>query len=425
MPKARYRRERGIKMGLTLTQKILAKKTGRTELTPGEIIYAEPDLVLLYDWPGLDFLMSDIRIDPDKIVLNIDHFFMAHTEESARVHDNFRKIVKKYGIKNFYDVGRSGIGFQLVAEKGHVKPGTLIMHADSHVSTFGALGAYAVGVGGDMMSVFMLGRAWLKVPGTIRVNVTGKFQQGVTSRDLFEKILGDLGPDGGIGNVFEFSGPAVTDMSIESRMVLCNSIQYLAAETAIINPDSKTIDYIKTASVEQFDVLQSDPDAIYSKTLNYDVSGLEPQIVCPPDVYCIKLINDMDGTQINQAFIGTCASGRMEDLRLAARVLKGKKVKSHVRLLITPITSTIAEEAAKEGLLEIFLQAGAVIGPPTCGPCFGGFGYLLPGEVAITTGTLNVPGRMGSIDAKIYMANPAVVAASAVEGKVTDPRKYL
>ena len=412
-------------MGLTLAQKILAKKSGRAEVTPGEVIYAEPDLVLLYDWPGLDFLMSDIRIDPNKIVLNIDHFFVANSEESARVHDNFRKIAKKYGIKNFYDVGRSGIGFQLIAEKGHIRPGTLIMHADAHVSTFGALGAYAVGVGGDMMSVFLLGKAWLKVPGTIKVNVTGKFQKGVTSRDLFEKIEGDLGPDGGTGNVFEFTGPAIADMSIESRMVLCNSVQYLAADTAIINPDKKTIAYIKAVADEPFDLLRSDADATYTNILNYDVSSLEPQIVCPPDVYYIKSIKETEGTEINQAFIGTCASGRMEDLRLAARVLKGKRVHPNVRLLITPITPMIAEQSAREGLIETFLQAGAVIGPPTCGPCFGGFGYLLPGEVAITTGTLNVPGRMGSIDAKIYMGNPATVAASAVEGKISDPRRIL
>lgn len=412
-------------MGFTLAQKILARKSGKDKVTPGEVIYAEPDLVLLYDWPGLDFLMSDIRINPDKIVLNIDHFFVANNEESARVHDNFRKIVQKYGIKNFYDVGRSGIGFQLLAEKGHIRPGTLIMHADSHVSTFGAFGTYATGIGGDMMSVFTIGKAWLKVPGTIKVIVTGKFQKGVTSRDLFEKLLGDLGPDGGFGNVFEFTGPAVAEMSMESRMVLCNSVQYLAAETAIINPDKKTIEYVKSVSTQPFEALKSDADAEYTRTLYYDVTNLEPQIVTPPDVYYIKPIKEIEGIEINQAFIGTCASGRIEDLRLASRILKGEKVNSHVRLLITPITPMVEEQAAREGLLDVFLRAGAVIGPPTCGPCFGGFGYLLPGEVAITTGTLNVPGRMGSIDAKIYMGNPATVAASAVEGKITDPRKIL
>jgi 3-isopropylmalate/(R)-2-methylmalate dehydratase large subunit len=271
----------------------------------------------------------------------------------------------------------------------------------------------------------MLGKAWLKVPGTIKVNVTGKFQKGVTSRDLFEKIEGDLGPDGGTGNVFEFTGPAIATMSIESRMVLCNSVQYMAADTAIINPDKKTIAYIKGVTDEPFDAMSSDADAEYTNTINYDISTLEPQVVCPPDVYYIKSVGEAEGTAINQAFIGTCASGRMEDLRLAAKVLKGKKVHPDVRLLITPITSLIAEQAAREGLIEIFLQAGAVIGPPTCGPCFGGFGYLLPGEVAITTGTLNVPGRMGSIDSKIYMGNPATVAASAVAGKITDPRRIL
>jgi len=412
-------------MGYTLAQKILAIKSGRKKVLPGEIVYVQPDLILLYDWPGFDGLLRDIRIDPDRIALNIDHFYMADTEVSAQVHRNFREAARKYNIKKFYDIGQTGIGFQLMAEKGHIKPGMLVLHLDPHASTFGAFGAYSIGVAGGVSQALLTGEVWLKVPETVKINVTGSFAKGVTSRDLFERLIGDVGPDGALGQVVQYSGPAVSAMSMESRMVLCNSVQYLAAETAIIEPNERTYEYVKARTSETFEALEGDIDAEYAKVLDYDVSKLEPQVVTPPDVYYVKPIKEVAGIDIDQAFIGTCASGRLEDLKLAAQILKGKKVHPRVRFLITPITPQIYQEAAREGLLNIFWEAGAVIGPPTCGPCYGGVGYLLPGEKCITTGTLNIPGRLGSTEAEIYMGNPATVAASAVKGQITDPREFL
>ncbi|MBI4285663.1 MAG: 3-isopropylmalate dehydratase large subunit [Chloroflexi bacterium] len=412
-------------MGSSIAHKILVKKSGNKPIDEGDVIYAEPDLVLLYDWPGFDGFMRNIRINPDKIVLNIDHFFLPNTELAAKTHRNYRETAKKYGIKHFYDIGNNGIGFHLAAEKGHIKPGMLIVHADPHVSTFGAFGAYCVGVGGDLMSAFLMDEVWLRVPQVIKVNLSGNFAAGVTSRDLFEHILADLGPDGAVGQVLEFTGPALAAMSMDSRMGLCSSMQYLSAETAIINPDETTYQYVRSRTEEPFEAVLSDPDAAYARVLNYDVSGLEPMVVTPPDVYYVKRVGEVAGIDIDQAFIGTCANGRLDDLRLAARILKGRKVHPRVRFLVTPVTQQTMLDAVKEGIIDTFLQAGVLVGPPTCGPCYGGFGYLLPGETCLSTGTLNIPGRMGSTEAKIYMANPATVAASAIEGKITDPRKYF
>jgi 3-isopropylmalate/(R)-2-methylmalate dehydratase large subunit len=412
-------------MGQTIAEKILSKKIGKAKYKAGDVGFIEPDIAMLYDWPGFDGMVREINLNPDKVIINVDHFFIQRDEEQAKVLRNFRLTAKKYGLKYFYDVGRSGIGYQLLVEKGHIKPGILGFHPDPHVSTFGAFGAYCIGVGGDIMSVFQLGKCWIKLPETLKVEVTGKFQPGVTSRDLFEKMLKDLGPDGGLGKVIEYTGPAISEMSMESRMVLCNSVQYLAAETAIIGSDETTAAYLKNYGLKDVEMLQSDPDANFAKTVKFDVSKLEPQVVTPPDVYYVKSIKETEGIELHQAMIGTCASGRIEDLRLAAKVLKGKKVHPSVRMFISPITPKIYEDAAKEGLLSTFVEAGAVLGPASCGFCYGGFGYLMPGENAITTGTLNIQGRMGSIYSGIYMGNPATVAASAIEGKITDPRKYL
>jgi 3-isopropylmalate/(R)-2-methylmalate dehydratase large subunit len=412
-------------MGQTIAQKILAKKSGKGSVQSKEIVYVQPDLVTLYDWPGFDGLMRNIQIDPDRVAINIDHFFSPPSEIVAKLHRNFRATAAKYKIKKFYDIGQTGIGYQLFAEKGLVRPGMLVVHADPHVSTMGAFGAYSIGVGGDILAAFQSGEVWLKVPETLQVNVKGKFPAGVTSRDLFEKLVADLGPDGASGKVLEFRGPTIEDMTMESRMVLCNSVQYLSAETAIIAPDKTTMAYLRDKTRDSLEMIQGDEDAVYAQVLQYDVSNLEPMVVTPPDVFYVKTVMEVAGKKIDQALIGTCASGRLEDLRLAARILQGKKVHPTVRFMVTPITPQILSEASKEGLIEKLIQAGAMIGPSSCGSCYGGFGQLLPGETCLSTGTLNIPGRLGSVEAEIYMANPATVAASAIEGKITDPRKFL
>ncbi len=411
-------------MGYTLAQKILAKKSGRTEVLPGEIIWAKPDLITRSDGalPG----DMDIRIDPDRIALCIDHYFMPTSQDAAKRHRTFREVAKKYGIKHFYDIGRGGIQFQLLAEEGLIRPGMLVVTLDPHVSTFGAFGTYSVAVAGDYIQALRTGEVWLKVPQTMKVNISGSFPKGVTSRDLFEKIMADIGLGGALGKVIQYTGPTLSAMSIESRMVLCNLVLFLSAETAIIEPDQKVNDYVKARGKEPVEVLQGDNDAEFVKVLNYDVSKLEPLVVVPPDVDHVKTIGEVVGIEINQACLGTCASGRMEDLRLAAQILKGRKVHPQVIFTIVPITPRIHREAAREGLLDIFWEAGAVVGPPSCAPCTPrACGWLLPGERCISTGPMNIPGRMGSTEAEIYLGNPATVAASAVEGKIADPREFL
>ncbi len=409
----------------TISEKIIANAAGKKDVSPGEIVYVKPELAMSYEWPGQDGLIRDIRIDPCRIALNLDHFFLAANEKEAKVHRNFRQTVAKYKIDQFYDVGRGGIGVHLMGEKGLVRPGMLVVHADPHISTLGALGAYSVGIDGDTLSVYLIGEAWLRVPGTLKCNIEGEFPKGVTSRDLFEWIVRDLGPDGATGMVIEYSGPTIAAMSVDSREVLCNSVQYLSAETAIINPDEKTIEYVKGNTQKDFEIAKSDEDAEFSQVKNYDVSKLEPQIVVPPDVFYVKDVSDVEGTEIDQALIGTCAGGRIEDLRLAAGILKGKKVHPRVRLMVTPISQKTYISALREGLIETFVEAGAVVLSSTCSPCYGGIGYLLPGENCIATGTLNIPGRMGSTDANIYLGSTVTVAASAIEGKISDPRNFV
>ncbi|MFC2000880.1 aconitase/3-isopropylmalate dehydratase large subunit family protein [Chloroflexota bacterium] len=415
-------------MGETLVQKILAKKSGKKKVIPGEVIWVQPDLIAQYSITYFSggSTLPDVRINPDRIAISPDHHFMPKGENEAKSHATMREMAKKYNIKNYHDIGQTGIQFQLLAEKGLVRPGMLIVHADSHVSTYGAFGTYAVGVGRDYVQAYRTGEVWLRVPQTLKINVTGKFPEGVTSRDLFEKILADIGPGGAIGQAIQYTGPAVSAMSIESRMVLCNSVVFMSAETAIIEPDQKILEYVKARTTGTFEALKGDASAEYTKVLNYDVSKLEPQVVMPTAVYHVKTIKEAAGIEIDQAFIGTCASGRMEDLRLAARILKGRKIHQGTRLVIAPITPEIQRDAAREGLTDIFWEAGALVGPPSCGMCLqGGYGWLLPGERFISTGTLNLPGRHGSPEAQTYLANPATVAASAVSGKITDPREFL
>jgi 3-isopropylmalate/(R)-2-methylmalate dehydratase large subunit len=237
--------------------------------------------------------------------------------------------------------------------------------------------------------------------------------------------MDSLGPDGGLDKVLEFTGPAIEEMSISSRMVLCNSVQYLSAQTAIINPDDRAVDYLKRRSEKDIEIINGDPDAGYCEELHYNLKDLQPLVVTPPDVYSVKRVTDIEGIDVHQAFVGTCISGNLEDLRLVAKILNGEKIHPRVRFAIIPGTQEVYLNAIKEGLLEIFINAGSIVSAPGCGPCFGGFGYLLPGENCICTGVLNTPGRMGSEEANIYLANPATVAASAVAGKITDPRNYL
>jgi 3-isopropylmalate/(R)-2-methylmalate dehydratase large subunit len=410
-------------VGQTIAEKIFGRVAGR-KVKPGEVLYVKPDVIMIYDFQGMDGVLRDIRIEPDRVAYNIDHYFLPTNEMEAKVHKNFRLSAQKYGIKDFFDVG-DGFGVHLMGEEGVVRPGMLAIHLDPHISTLGALGAYVAGVSSDVLTGYFRGEVWLKVPESLKIEIVGKMGNGVMARDVFNAVLRKIGPAGGQDKCIEFTGSAVEAMSVDERTVLCNSAQYLSAETNIINPDAKTEAYVKERTDRPFQMVTSDPDANYAGKINLDISRLGPQVVTPPDVYYVKDVGDVEGIKIDQALLGTCAGGRIEDLRVASKILKGKKVHRGVRLIVSPITRRTFVLALKEGLIEPLVEAGAVITSPTCRSCFGAFGYLLPGENCIATGTLNIPGRMGSNEANIYLGSAATVAASAVEGKITDPRKLL
>lgn len=418
---------------MTISEKILARASGKKKVTPGEIVFAKPGVVVINDSIGPTFikaLTEEVGLkkvkEPDKIVVGFDHFVPAPSLGAAETQKMERKFVQENGIKAFFDVGRHGINHQLMAEKGFARPGILYVGDDTHAITLGAFGAFAVAVGYDIVPIFATGECWLRVPESIKLNLTGNFRNGVMTRDLILLIVHDLGYDGALYKVIEFTGPAVEAMSIDSRMVLCNLVNQTGAKTGIINPDEKTISYVKERTKEPFEAVRSDLEATYEKEIDYDISNLRPQVAAPPSPINSKDVADLEGVEIDQAYIGSCASGRLEDLRITAKILKNKKVHPRVRMIVIPSSQEIYLNAAKEGLLEDIVRADGVVCAPSCGPCGGGHsGVLASSEVCIATGVLNYPGRMGSVEAKIYLASPATVAASAVNGKITDPTNLL
>ncbi|MEM3357001.1 MAG: 3-isopropylmalate dehydratase large subunit, partial [Candidatus Bathyarchaeia archaeon] len=321
-----------------------------------------------------------------------------------------------------------GVCHQIMVEKGYVTPGALIVGADSHTCTYGALGAFATGIGStEAAAVFATGSIWLKVPKAIKVNVKGSFQRFVTPKDLILFIIGQIGVDGAVYKSVEFAVPTLRCINIAGRMTLCNMAVEMGAKNGIIEPDETTLNFVKSRTNEDLkpiELLRSDPDASYEKVIDLDVKDLGPQVSCPPSVDNVRNVTEVAGVEINQAFIGSCTNGRLEDLRLAAEILKGKKIKNSVRMIVIPASKEIYLQALREGLLEIFIEAGGVVCNPTCGPCLGGhLGVLASGEVCISSSNRNFIGRMGSTEANVYLASPATVAASALTGKITDPRE--
>ncbi|MBS7605067.1 MAG: homoaconitase large subunit [Candidatus Bathyarchaeia archaeon] len=419
--------------GMTISEKILAHAAGLDYVKPGDIIDARVDVAMANDITGPLAIKMFKRIGLKKvwnnkrIVLILDHQVPADSTKSAELHKIMREFAREQDIEFLYDVGDGGICHQVMVERGHVKPGDLIIGADSHTCTYGALGAFATGVGStEIAAVFATGRIWLRVPQTIRINVTGKFQEFVGPKDLILYIIGKIGADGAIYKAIEFAGPAIRGMSVSGRLTLCNMVVEMGAKNGIIEPDEKTIEYVRERTSEPFKIFRSDEDASYEKIMNFDVGSLEPMVACPHSVDNVKPVKDVEGVEIDQAFLGSCTNGRLEDLEVAARILKGKRVRRGVRMIVTPASTQVYLEALKRGLIEIFIEAGACISNPTCGACFGGhMGLLAPGEVCISSSNRNFVGRMGSPEAMIYLASPATVAASAVEGKITDPRRFL
>jgi len=416
---------------LTLAEKILAKKAGKDKISAGEIVQAKVDVAMSHE-NGRMVKLSFERIGvekvwaPEKIVIIFDHRVPAESERTAIGQKELREFVKAQGIKNFYDIN-VGVCHQVLVEEGFSRPGILLVGTDSHTTTAGALGAFATGIGAtEMAAVWATGELWLRVPETLKIVVNGKLPRGVYAKDVILNIIGRIGADGADYKAIEYSGDTISSMSIASRMVISNLSMEAGAKVAFVIPDSITEDYVKTRAKGPYEMISPDPYATYLSEHTFDVSDLEPQLACPHQVDNVKPVTEVEGTKINQAVIGSCTNGRLEDLQEAARVLKGRKVHPEVRLLVVPASWKIFKEALSEGIIETLVDAGAVLVNAGCGPCLGAHqGCLAPGEVAVTSTNRNFQGRMGSAEAFLYLASPATVAASAIEGKLADPRKYL
>ncbi len=415
---------------MNITEKILAKASGKKVVHPGEIVDANVDMVMVHDLTGPLAVEAFKKIgtkkvwDNKKVVVILDHQVPAESVKAAELHQTMRQFAKDQNL-TFYDVGRGGICHQVMPEKGHVTPGAVIVGADSHTCTYGAFGAFATGIGStEAAAVFATGKIWFKVPPTIKVNVKGRFQKYVTPKDLILNIIGKMGVDGAIYKSAEFTGPTIKKMGIAGRMTLCNMAVEMGAKNGIIEPDETTRKFLegRVKSLPNFEALKSDKDAVYERTVEFDVSKMEPQVACPSSVDNVKPVSEVGNVPIEQAFIGSCTNGRIEDLRLAAEVLRGKRVKDGVRALVIPASQEVYLQAIKEGLMEIFTDAGAIVCGSACGPCLGGhIGLLAAGETCVSTSNRNFIGRMGSTQASVYLASPATVAASAITGKLTDP----
>jgi 3-isopropylmalate/(R)-2-methylmalate dehydratase large subunit len=418
---------------LNISEKILAKASGKNVVHPGEIVDANVDMIMVHDLTGPLAVEAFKRIGVDhvwdnkKVVIILDHQVPAESVKAAELHKMLRKFAKEQKIR-LYDVGKGGICHQVMPEKGHVLPGTLIVGADSHTCTYGALGAFATGIGStEAAAVFATGKIWLKVPEAIRINVKGRFQEYVTPKDLILSIIGRVRAGGAIYKSVEFAGPAIRGMSMAGRMTLCNMTVEMGAKNGIVEPDEITRKFLEGRTdkpLVSFESLKSDADASYTKAMELDVTGLEPQVACPSSVDNVKPASELGNAPIEQAFIGSCTNGRIEDLRLAAQILKGKRVKNDVRTIVIPASQEVYLKALREGLIEIFTDAGAIVCGSACGPCLGGhIGLLASGEVCVSTSNRNFIGRMGSTEASVYLASPATVAASAITGRITDPRE--
>ena len=418
---------------MNIIEKILAKASNKKQVSPDDIVEANIDVAMTHDLTGPLAIKSFKEIgakkvwDSDKIVVILDHLVPASSIISAGLHKIVRHFVEEQDIKNFYDVGRGGVCHQVMPEKGHVRPGEVIVGSDSHTCTYGAFGAFATGIGStEMAAVFATGKLWFRVPEVIKVDVTGKFHNLVSAKDLTLNIIGRIGADGAIYKGLEFGGSTIREMTVDGRMVLCNMAVEMGGKAGIIEPDQKTLDYVKARTDKPFKPVKSDADATYEKVVDVDVSDLEPQVAVPHSVDNVKRVSEVEGTEINQAFIGSCTNGRLEDLLVAAQILKGKKVAKTVRLIVIPASQEIYLNAVNEGLVRTFMEAGAAVGNPNCGPCLGGhMGILADGEACVSTSNRNFIGRMGSTKSFVYLASPATVAASALTGKITDPTKKV
>lgn len=418
-------------MGMTFAEKILAKYSGEKEVVPSQIVTVKPDHLLTHD--NTAPIIQKINPELEKYgiyskslpIIVLDHVIPAASEKTATNHKLIREFVKKHNIKHFFDVG-FGICHQIVVEKGLALPGELILGSDSHTCSYGAVGAFSSGIDRTEAAALMLtGQTWLKVPKSINMSLEGTLQPGVTAKDVVLHIIGDVSASGANYCSVEFHGN-IEQFSVEERFTIANMGAEMGAKNTFFPADNVTTKYLNSMGISssQYSVIQPDEDASYSRQLTYGLSNITPVVALPHSVDNVKKINEVEGLEIQQCLIGTCTNGRLSDFRIAARILKGKKVHSNVRLLILPSSRKVYLEAMKEGIMDILVKAGGIILPPGCGPCLGAHqGVLAPKERCLSTANRNFKGRMGCKDAEIYLASPATVAASAIYGRITDPRE--
>ncbi|MEF9952455.1 MAG: 3-isopropylmalate dehydratase large subunit [Clostridium sp.] len=420
-------------MGMTMTQKILAAHAGLNSVVAGQLIKAKLDMVLGNDITTPVAIKEFRKVGREevfsksKIAIVPDHFTPNKDIKSAEQVKFIREFANEKEIENFFEIGQMGIEHALLPEKGLVVAGNVVIGADSHTCTYGALGAFSTGIGStDMAAGMATGEAWFKVPEAMKFNLTGKPQKWVSGKDIILHIIGMIGVDGALYKSMEYTGDGVSYLSMDDRFTMANMAIEAGAKNGIFEVDEKTIDYIKEHSTKEYTVYAADADAEYSQVYNIDLSEIRPTVAFPHLPDNTRTIDNVGEVEIDQVVIGSCTNGRIEDMRVAAEILKGKKVHKKVRLIVFPATQKIWLQSLKEGLLEIMVEAGAAISTPTCGPCLGGhMGVLAKGERAVATTNRNFVGRMGHVESEVYLASPAVAAASAITGKISSPEEVM
>jgi homoaconitate hydratase family protein len=418
-----------VDVGRTLSEKILGRKAGKP-VQAGEVVTVSPDVILSHD--NAAAIIQEFRKlgvakvrAPEKIVIVLDHIVPAADEKYAQNHKCIREFVAEQGIPHFFDIN-AGICHQVLPEQGFALPGRVIVGSDSHTPSYGAFGAFAAGIGRtEAAVVWATDEIWLRVPETIRIDLTGAFGPGVSAKDLILKIIGDHGAEAANYKAVEFAGPSAGKLGIGARLTLANMSAEMGAKNGYFAPDDKTRKWLEGRARGPYEVAASDPDARYESVLACDLGPLEPQVACPHTVDNVQPVSAVAGKPVNQVLIGTCTNGRLEDLEAAARILEGRKVHRSVRCLVVPASWEVYREALKSGALAVLVDAGCVVLNSGCGPCLGAHeGILAAGEVCLSTSNRNFRGRMGHRDSEIYLASPATAAATAVEGRIADPRSY-
>jgi len=419
-------------MGMTITEKILADHAGKTDVHPGELVDCRLDMLMGNDITAPIAIREFEKVgatevfDPDRLAIVLSHFVPAKDIKSAEQCKIARDFAKRHRLKYFFDEGRGGIEHILLPQEGLALPGDIVLGADSHSCTYGGLGCFATGVGStDLAAAMILGSTWFKVPESMKFHFYGTPRNPwLSAKDLILYAIGQIGVDGATYRAMEFTGEAVRRLSVDQRLTLCNMAVEAGGKNGIVAPDEVTVEYVKPRAKRPWKLFQSDPDARYHSVHEWDVAKLDLQVACPYSPDNVRPLPEVAGIDVDQVFIGSCTNARMDDLRIAARIMRGKKVAPYLRCIVIPATHEVFKQAMKEGLIEVFSDAGCAISESTCGPCLGGYnGVLGPEEVCVSTSNRNFPGRMGHPKAKVYLASPAVAAATAIRGKLAMPEE--